>query len=440
MIRHHAEAQQAQQGVADVEIAEPLGDIGTGDQGLRGGQIVALEELVVALHEMGLADRGEGLALADAGLVAARADAGASAATAPLVTIATSAESARSSAIWRTRSSSTSVSSRSPPAVSRSCRTSRSPAAGVVPSRSVSLGTAAGRGRSRVAVPHNHTMHVDVQHWLRWWGLHVTWALHDARTLAKRTVAEFFDDHCTQLAASMSYYILFSIFPLAILLVSIAGLILTDDALRERVVDALLEALPVSSGAAREDLESLIDPIAQGRSAVGLLSILGLLWGASGMMGALRFSLNTAWDHEYRRPFVRGKLVDFGLVLGVGGLLALSIGATLLLQVARNVSGDVADALGPFGPGAGGVVTVIALLAPFLLTTTTFVLVFTVVPSVRVRKRDALAGAAALGCALRAAQERVRLVSEQLLELRRGLRIGSARRSRCCSSSTSARA
>ena len=221
----------------------------------------------------------------------------------------------------------------------------------------------------------------------------MTWALHDARTLAKRTVSEFFDDHCTQLAASMSYYILFSIFPLAILLVSIAGLILTDDALRERVVDALLEALPVSSGAAREDLESLIDPIAQGRSAVGLLSILGLLWGASGMMGALRFSLNTAWDHEYRRPFVRGKLVDFGLVLGVGGLLALSIGATLLLQVARNVSVDIADALGPFGSGASALVTVIALLAPFLLTTTTFVLVFKLVPSVRVRTRDALAGA-----------------------------------------------
>ena len=217
--------------------------------------------------------------------------------------------------------------------------------------------------------------------------------MHDARTLGKRTVAEFFDDHCTQLAASMSYYILFSIFPLAILLVSIAGLILTDDALRDRVVDALLEALPVSSGAAREDLEGLIDPIAHGRSAVGLISILGLLWGASGMMGALRYSLNTAWDHEYRRPFVRGKLVDFGLVIGVGGLLALSIGATLLLQVARNVSGDVADALGPFGSGASALVTVIALLAPFLLTTTTFVLVFTLVPSVRVRKRDALAGA-----------------------------------------------
>ncbi len=240
-------------------------------------------------------------------------------------------------------------------------------------------------------------MHVDVEHWLRWWGLHATWALHDAKTLAKRTVHEFFDDHCTQLAASMSYYILFSIFPLAILVVSIAGLILTDDTLRGRVVDTLLEALPLSSGAGREDLEALIDPIAHGRSAVGLISILGLLWGASGMMGALRYSMNTAWDHDHRRPFVRGKLVDFGLVIGVGGLLALSIAATMLLQVARQLSDGVGDALGPFGPGAGALVTVIVVLVPFAMTTTTFTLVFKLVPSVKVRTRDALAGALLAG-------------------------------------------
>ena len=236
-------------------------------------------------------------------------------------------------------------------------------------------------------------MHVDTAHWLRWWRLHANWALADAKTLGRRTVQEFFADHCTQLAASMSYYVLFSIFPLAILVVSITGLILTDAGLRERVVEALLEALPVSAGAGREDLEALIDPIARGRSAVGLISILGLAWGASGMMGALRYALDTAWDHEYRRPFVRGKLIDLGLVLGVGGLLTLSIASTMLLQVARGVSGDVADALGPFGSGANAAVAAIGLLAPFLLTTATFVLVFKLVPSVHVRTRDALAGA-----------------------------------------------
>lgn len=243
------------------------------------------------------------------------------------------------------------------------------------------------------SVAHNHTVQFDLEHWARWWRLHAKWIWQDAKLLAARTVSEFFDDHCSQLAASMSYYILFSIFPLAIFVVSIAGLMLTDDGLREQVVESLLEALPLSEGAGRSDLEALIEPIAQGRSALGLISVLGLLWGASGMMGALRFSLDTAWDHERRRPFVRGKLVDFGLVFGVGALLALSIAMTLLLQVVRELSSDAASALGPFGPGAGALVTVIGFLAPLALTTITFVLVFKLVPTVRVRTRDALAGA-----------------------------------------------
>lgn len=235
--------------------------------------------------------------------------------------------------------------------------------------------------------------HIDVKHWLRWWSLHLRWLWQDAKLLATRIPREFLDDHCTQLAASMSYYIMFSLFPLAILLVSIAGLILTNQEVQDRFVDGLLAALPVSEGAGRESLHALIDPIAQGRSAIGLISIFGLIWGASGMMGALRHSLNVAWDHDHRRPFVRGKLIDFALVLGVGYLLSMSIAITILLRVARELSGDVASALGPFGSGASEIVNLVSILIPFLLTTMTFTLVFKLIPSLPVRTRDALSGA-----------------------------------------------
>ena len=227
--------------------------------------------------------------------------------------------------------------------------------------------------------------------WRRWLVLHLGWWRTDLQLLAKRSVSEFLDDHCAQLAASMSYYVFFSLFPLAILAVSVAGVLLTDDALRERVVDELFNLLP--SGAGKEDLEALIDPIASGRSAVGVVSILGLMWAATGMMSALRFSLDTAWDLEFRRPFVRGKLVDLGLVLGVGGLLTISIGATAVLQVGRDVSDSVADSLGPFGAEATGFFRVIAVLVPFLLTWTTFTIIYKVVPSVTTRIRDVVGGA-----------------------------------------------
>ena len=227
--------------------------------------------------------------------------------------------------------------------------------------------------------------------WRRWLVLHLGWWRTDLKLLAKRSVSEFLDDHCAQLAASMSYYVFFSLFPLAILAVSVVGVLLTDDALRERVIDELFNLLP--SGAGREDLESLIGPIASGRSAVGVISVVGLIWAATGMMSALRFSLDTAWDMEFRRPFVRGKLVDLGLVLGVGGLLTISVAATAVLQVGRDVSDSVADSLGPFGAEASGLFRVLAVLVPFLLTWTTFTIIYKVVPSVTTRVRDVVAGA-----------------------------------------------
>ncbi len=229
--------------------------------------------------------------------------------------------------------------------------------------------------------------------WRRWLVLHLGWWRTDLQLLAKRSVSEFLDDHCAQLAASMSYYVFFSLFPLAILVVSIAGVLLTDDGLREEVVDGLFELLPLQSGAGKEDLEQLIEPIADGRSAVGVISVLGLIWAATGMMSALRFSLDSAWDLEFRRPFVRGKLVDLGLVLGVGGLLTISIGATAVLQVGTDVSDSVSDSLGPFGAEATGFFRLVTVLLPFLLTWTTFTIIYKVVPSVTTRVRDVVAGA-----------------------------------------------
>lgn len=230
-------------------------------------------------------------------------------------------------------------------------------------------------------------------YWRHWWAVHLTWWSSDVRLLLRRTAQEFVEDRCTQLAASISYYVLFSIFPLTILAVAISGLILTDDSLRAQVVDDLFDVLPLSADEGREDLEDAIDGIATGLSAIGLLSLLGLAWSASGMMGALRHALNQAWDIESRRPFVRGKLLDLVMVTGVGLLIGASIAATIVLQVARRVSDRVADALGPLGGSATFSLEVIAILVPLVISFITFMIIFKVVPDVRTRYRFIWPGA-----------------------------------------------
>ncbi len=215
----------------------------------------------------------------------------------------------------------------------------------------------------------------------------------DARLLCRRTAREFLDDHCTQLAAGIAYYVLFSIFPLAILLVSISGLILTDDRLRADVVEEIFRALPLSEGEGRDDLQSAVDGIAGGLSAIGLISVVGLAWSAMAMMGAIRHALDTAWDVAHRRPIVRAKLLDATLVLGVGLLIAVSVGATMFLQVARLLSDDLSDALGPLGAGAHVLFDAVALLVPLLISFATFAALYKYVPSVRTRFRHVWPGA-----------------------------------------------
>ena len=71
----------------------------------------------------------------------------------------------------------------------------------------------------------------------------------------------FFADQCPQQAAAIAHRVLFPTAPLAIILVSIFGLLLQDDSLREDVVDAIVDALPVTV-AGRQDVEDAITAIA----------------------------------------------------------------------------------------------------------------------------------------------------------------------------------
>ncbi|CAN5675393.1 YihY/virulence factor BrkB family protein [soil metagenome] len=200
----------------------------------------------------------------------------------------------------------------------------------------------------------------------------------DAGLLAKRAASEFIDDRCTQMAASISYWVFFSIFPLAIFLVTIFGQFLRDDNLRLRVLNNLTRVLPLA-GQGRLQLEEALAGVSTDLSLLGLVSVVGLVWAASSMMTAIRISINVAWDHGYSRPPVRGKLVDILMVFVVSMLVALSLAVTTIYR---------------FGVEAAEMVSVIPLesvwwflgiLLPFVVSFTIFTLLYKFVPVIDVR-------------------------------------------------------
>ena len=142
-----------------------------------------------------------------------------------------------------------------------------------------------------------------------------------------RAVEDMFTDRCTQYAAAIAYRVLFSLFPLAIALVSVFGLVLQDDELRQQVINEVTDLLP-GEQSGQGSIQQSIDQIATPLSAIGLISLVALLWGASGMMASIRLGLEAAMKVDRGRPAARAKLVDFILVAAAGVLVVVIVGVS----------------------------------------------------------------------------------------------------------------
>ncbi len=176
------------------------------------------------------------------------------------------------------------------------------------------------------------------------------------------------------------------------MLLSVFGLVLQDDDLRDRVVEAIIDVLPVDE-AGSANVESAIEGIATPASAAGLISLLAFLWAASAMMGSIRGGLEAAMDVEDGRPVARGKLFDLVLVAGVAFLVLLSVGFGLVAEAAAGFAGR-------FGPGGDTVEKLLATGVPFVLSVVTAMLLYRFVPAAGLRFAHALAGASVTGVLL----------------------------------------
>jgi membrane protein len=199
----------------------------------------------------------------------------------------------------------------------------------------------------------------------------------------------FFAARGTQHAAGIAYRVLFSLAPLAIVLVSVFGLVLQDDDVREGVVDAVVDVLPVDDSG-REDVESAIEQIATPASAAGFISLLVFLWAASGMMAAIRRGLEAVMGVAEGRAAVPSKLVDLALVGGTALLVVVSLALGLVVRLANEAVHELATAIGVGGTVVEGS---ISFGLPFVLWLVTVLVLYRFVPAAGLGLRDSLAGA-----------------------------------------------
>lgn len=122
-----------------------------------------------------------------------------------------------------------------------------------------------------------------------------------------RAATNFAEDRGTQLAAAISYFTLFSMFPATLLAVSVFGIVLRNEEIQNRVLTAIIEYLPVEGPAVSESLRDVADL----GPTVTLLSLAGAFWTSGALSAAIRQALNQVFEVQRRRPLVRAKLIDF---------------------------------------------------------------------------------------------------------------------------------
>jgi membrane protein len=208
--------------------------------------------------------------------------------------------------------------------------------------------------------------------------------------LAKHTVRKYSDDNCSLLAAAISYYVLFSVVPLTIFLASIFGLVMRNENTRQEVVDRIVQATPLEQNEGANLVSDTLKGVSRVSAPLTVVGLAGLAWSASAMFGAIRRGLNIAFGVERGRPVVQQKLVDLGMLVGLGLVLLISVAGTGFLRALRARSLGL---LGPLSNGSSLFWEVVPFLAPAVFSFLLFLLLYRYVPRVGLGFRDVWPGA-----------------------------------------------
>jgi len=163
--------------------------------------------------------------------------------------------------------------------------------------------------------------------------------------IARKTLREFSKDQCPDLAASLTYYAVLSLFPALLALVSLLGVF----GQAEKTTTALLDIVQrIAPGSTVDIIRQPIEEVTNSPSA-GFTLVIGILvalWSASGYVGAFARAMNRVYEVDEGRPFIKLRATMLGVTV-VNVLIVAALGAMLVL------SGPVAEAVGN-AVGLGG--------------------------------------------------------------------------------------
>ncbi|MEN3366291.1 MAG: rane protein [Burkholderiales bacterium] len=209
--------------------------------------------------------------------------------------------------------------------------------------------------------------------------------------LIRAAASSWVDDYAQSMGAALAYYTMFSIAPLLLIVISVAGLIFGVEAARGEIFSQLQGLMGQQGADAVQGLLESVSKPAESITAMLVGTVL-LLIGATTVFGELQDALDRIWRAPKRNKggiwsLLRARLLSFGMIMGIGFLLMVS----LVVSAALAALGKL---WGPLFADWETLANVIDFLISFAFTTTVFAMIYKIMPRARVDWSDVGIGAA----------------------------------------------
>jgi membrane protein len=207
----------------------------------------------------------------------------------------------------------------------------------------------------------------------------------------KNAAIGFVDDNAFKLSASLSYYTIFALGPLLIIIISLTGIFFGKEAVRGRVYGQLTELLGSESAL---QIQDIIINIQNSHSTTtgALVGVIILFIGATGVFTEMQDSINYIWSVKAKPKkgwlkFIINRLLSFSLIVGMGFILLVSLIMSALLTL---LSDRLMRLLPQYTVALFEVVNTGVIL---IVITTLFTVIFKLLPDAIIAWKDALMGA-----------------------------------------------
>jgi membrane protein len=209
-------------------------------------------------------------------------------------------------------------------------------------------------------------------------------------TVLRRAVAGWWNDNVPHLGAALSYYTLFSLAPILIVAIAIAGLAFGTEAVRGEIVEQVDGLVGHEGGLA---VQAMLQGAAKPSSSIPatIIGVITFFLGATGAFLELQTALNTIWrvkpksSGSWFRILVMQRLISFALVVGVGFLLLTSLLVSAALAALHRYMGDTY-------PGVAVLWEALNVIVSLGVITLLFAMIYKVLPDVELAWSDVWVG------------------------------------------------